>query len=55
MDLLAWPRFHASRAGIGVGLVLVDKVGLLEAAIAALILVEDRDVRLDAVLGHSRS
>ena len=52
IDLLALTQLLATRAGVEVSSVVVGEVGPLEGAVAALGLVEDRDVRLDPTLMH---
>ena len=52
IGLLALPEFLAARAGVEIAAVVVGEVGPLEGAVAALGLVEDRDVRLDPALMH---
>src|SRR3954454_1297830 len=46
------PELLAPRTGVEVASVIVGEVGPLEGAVAALGLIEDRDVRLDPALMH---
>src|SRR5688572_24179635 len=50
--LLALLQHLASRAGVGIGLMIVGELGPAEGPVAALRLVEDGDVRLDPALVH---
>ena len=52
ISLLSWTKRQPNGTNVGVPLVVVDKVGLLKAAITASGFIYDRNMRQDAFFIH---